>query len=153
MLRAAGSSSSTARDSTVCLVADCMSTSGDSPVTVIDSSSVPTFSSALIVAVKSVVSTMPSRFTVPKPASANVTVYVPGLRLTILYWPVPSVTATRVFSISAGLDASTVTPGMICPDVSFTVPAIDAPVWAYTAAETITVHRRTNTAHRLNARI
>jgi hypothetical protein len=38
------------------------------------------------------------------------------------YCPEPSVTAERVFSISAGLDASTVTPGSIPPDVSRTVP-------------------------------
>ena len=44
----------------------------------------------------------------------------------------PSVTAVRTFSISAGLDASTVTPGSSAPDVSFTSPAIDA--CAHTAA-------------------
>ena len=33
-------------------------------------------------------------------------------------------TADRTFSISAGLDASTVTPGSTAPDVSLTVPAI-----------------------------
>src|SRR5262245_51501700 len=42
------------------------------------------------------------------------------------YWPVPSVTADRVFSISAGLDASTVTPGRTAPDESRTVPVTDA---------------------------
>ena len=36
------------------------------------------------------------------------------------------VTAVRTFSISAGLAASTVTPGSTAPDVSATVPAIDA---------------------------
>src|SRR6476620_1261161 len=41
------------------------------------------------------------------------------------YWPSPSVTAVRTFSISAGLAASTVTPGRTAPDESFTVPAID----------------------------
>jgi hypothetical protein len=39
---------------------------------------------------------------------------------------VPSVTTERVFSISAGLDVSTVTPGSTAPDVSLTTPAIDA---------------------------
>ena len=39
--------------------------------------------------------------------------------------------ATRTFSISAGLDASTVTAGNTAPELSFTVPAIEAPVaWA-----------------------
>ena len=36
------------------------------------------------------------------------------------YWPALSVTADRVFSISAGLDASTVTPGSTAPDASLT---------------------------------
>src|SRR4029078_12519129 len=42
------------------------------------------------------------------------------------YWPVPSLTAVRTFSISAGLLASTVTPGSMAPEVSLTVPAITA---------------------------
>ena len=54
MLRGVGRVSSTSRVSTVCLVVDCTSTSGDAPETVIVSSSAPTFSSALTVAVKSV---------------------------------------------------------------------------------------------------
>src|SRR5688572_14793703 len=39
----------------------------------------------------------------------------------------------RVFSMSAGLDASTVTPGSTAPVASFTVPAIVAVVvdWAH----------------------
>ena len=52
----------------------CVSTMGDSPVTVSVSSSVPTFMSTLIVAVKSDVSSTPSRTTLPKPGSENVTV-------------------------------------------------------------------------------
>ena len=43
-------------------------------------------------------------------------------------WPALSVTTERVFSISAGLAASTVTPGNTAPDVSLTTPAMDA--WA-----------------------
>src|SRR5262245_64300723 len=38
------------------------------------------------------------------------------------YWPVASVTTVRVFSMSAGLDASTVTPGSTPPEASRTVP-------------------------------
>src|SRR5262249_15479179 len=38
------------------------------------------------------------------------------------YWPVPSVTAVRVFSIKTGLAASTTTPGSTAPDGSRTVP-------------------------------
>src|SRR4029450_150596 len=44
------------------------------------------------------------------------------------YWTVPSVTAVRTFSISSGLDASTVTPGRTAPDASLTTPVIEA--WA-----------------------
>jgi hypothetical protein len=36
--------------------------------------------------------------------------------------PDPLVTAERDFSIRAGLEASTVTPGKTPPDASFTVP-------------------------------
>ena len=37
-------------------------------------------------------------------------------------WPFSSVMVFFTFSISTGLAASTVTPGMTAPDVSFTVP-------------------------------
>src|SRR3954453_12792501 len=43
------------------------------------------------------------------------------------YCPCPSVTTERTFSISAGLDASTVTPGSTAPEESLTRPAM-APV-------------------------
>ena len=51
-----------------------MSTIGVSPVTVIVSARLPTRSSALTLAVNDPVSSMPSRLTVLKPVSANVTV-------------------------------------------------------------------------------
>jgi hypothetical protein len=50
------------------------STMGDSPVTVIVSSSAPTFRSPLTVATKSPLNAMPSRLTVLNPVSVNVTV-------------------------------------------------------------------------------
>ena len=61
------------------LTVDCrfalwMSTIGVSPVTVTLSCTAPTFRSALTVAVNDPVSSMPSRLTVPKPVSVNVTV-------------------------------------------------------------------------------
>src|SRR5215471_7603408 len=41
----------------------------------------------------------------------------------------------RTFSMSAGLEASTVTPGMTAPDVSRTTPAIfPESAWAHTVA-------------------
>ena len=61
-------------DRTCCRFALCTSTTGLSPVTVIVSSSEPTRRSAFTVAVNDPVSSMPSRFTVLKPASVNVTV-------------------------------------------------------------------------------
>src|SRR6266478_5866963 len=48
---------------------------------------------------------------------------MPGGRSTALYRPSPSVTMVRTFSMSAGLVASTVTPGRTAPDESRTTPA------------------------------
>src|ERR1051325_6989107 len=42
------------------------------------------------------------------------------------YWPVVSVMTERTFSMSAGLVASTVTPGRTAPDVSRTTPVMVA---------------------------
>src|SRR5678816_806950 len=104
----------------------CTSTIGDSPVTVIVSSSEPTRRSALTVLVNVPVSSIPSRLTVLSPVNVNVTEYTPGRRSTMRYWPEPSVTALRTFSMSAGLAASTTTPGSTAPELSFTMPVIDA---------------------------
>src|SRR5579862_6600726 len=52
-------------------------------------------------------------------------------RVTILYSPPDPVTASRTFSMSAGLDTSTFTPGMTAPDLSLTTPAIDPVVNAW----------------------
>src|SRR5436189_1369791 len=113
-----------------------MSTTGVSPVTVIVSATAPTFKSALIVAANDPVNSTPSRLTVVNPGNVNSTAYVPGRRSTIRYTPDSSVTASRTFSISAGLDASTVTPGNTPPDESFTTPVMDA--CAYADAGSIT---------------
>ena len=51
-----------------------MSTSGDSPVTVIDSSTPPTRNSAFTVAIMAPDSVMPSRTTVENPGMLKVTV-------------------------------------------------------------------------------
>ena len=59
---------------TVCLVVLCTSTSGASPVTVMVSATLPTFRSAFTVAANEPLSSIPSRFTVVKPVSVNVTV-------------------------------------------------------------------------------
>ena len=131
-----------------CCVTFCVSTIGDCPETVIVSSSEPTLRSALIVAVKPADSSIPSRLKVLNPASVNVTEYTPGRRSTTLYCPSPSVTALRTFSINAGLDTSTVTPGNTPPDVSRTTPAIVPAACAYTAAgNTASRHTNPNTFH------
>ena len=104
------------------------STTGDSPVTVMVSSTAPTRISAFTDAVNDPVNSMPSRRTVLNPGSEMVTVYAPGRRFSTRYCPASSVTTERTFSISAGLATSTVTPGSTAPDVSRTTPVIDA--WA-----------------------
>ena len=71
--------------SVCCRLAFCTSTIDASPVTVIVSSTAPTRSSAGTVATNDPVSSMPSRLTVLKPVSVNVTVYVPGRRLSMRY--------------------------------------------------------------------
>src|SRR5688572_21532331 len=59
------------------------------------------------------------------------------------YCPEPSVTSVRIFSIRAGLAASTVTPGSTAPDVSLTVPVNEA--WANANAGSRTTHASTHT--------
>jgi len=108
--------------STVSRFVLCTSTTGVSPLTVIVSSSAPTRISIGMVSTAVPEISMPSRFTVLKPVSVKVIEYVPGFRSMMRYWPVPSVTTERTFSIKAGLAASTVTPGSTAPDASRTVP-------------------------------
>ena len=128
-LRAVGRASSCSRLMVCVRCVLCTSTSGASPVTVTDSSSAPTFRSALIVAVKSVGNSTAWRLMVWNPVSEKVTVYTPGRRSTILYCPAPSVVTVRVFSMSTSLDASTLTPGRTAPEVSLTTPAIALCAW------------------------
>src|SRR5262245_7782316 len=116
--------SSTWRFITDCDTEPRTSTSGETPDTVTASSIVPTARSALTVDVNDTGRMMPSRFTCLNPASVNVTVYSPGRKSTIRYWPVLSVVVEREPSMSDGLDTSTVTPGRTAPDGSFTIPAI-----------------------------
>src|SRR5712691_8438806 len=55
------------------------------------------------------------------------------------YCPVSSVTPVRTLVMSAGLDASIVTPGSTAPDVSRTVPARLCAVATLGAAPTIAI--------------
>src|SRR5229473_6903597 len=118
-----GTESNTSRDTTFREAAVRVSTTGLWPDTVMVSDTDPTLNSALTVAVKFVVSWTPSRLNVLKPARLKVTAYVPTARSTILYWTWLSVTALRALSMSAGLEASTVTPGSTAPEVSLATPA------------------------------
>ena len=96
------------------------STMGDAPDTVTVSWSELTLSVTSKVAVKLDGSWMPSRTTRLKPSREKVTLYSPGRRSTMEYWPCPSVTAVRRPSISAGLAASTTAPGSTAPELSRT---------------------------------
>ena len=120
----------------------CRSTTGDAALTVTVSCTVPTFISIGIVSVIEPVSSMPSRWTVVKPGSVTFTAYVPGRRSTMRYWPDVSVVAERTLSMSTGLEASTVTPGRIAPDVSFTVPVIEACACARRGTSSINARRQ-----------
>ncbi len=99
--------------------------------------------SALIVTTPAPASSTPSRFTTEKPDSVNVTEYVPGRKSTIWYCPVPSVIAERVFSIRAGLAASTETPGNTAPDESFATPASETCATA-AAGNSVTIPTRSH---------
>src|SRR6059036_513925 len=101
------------------------STTGVAPVTVTVSSTAPTRSWTSTFAANPVVNPIPSRTTVLKPVSVKVTLYVPGRSSTIWYRPAPSVKTVRTCSISAGLRASTVTPGRTLPVASVTVPPME----------------------------
>src|SRR5262252_1794579 len=116
--RATGSVWMTLWFMTISRLAFCTSTSGVSPVTVTVSAIAPTRISIGIVTVWVPEIWMFSRRTVVNPLSVNVSAYVPGCRSMIRYWPDPSVVAERVFSMSAGLAASTTTPGSTAPDGS-----------------------------------
>src|SRR5262245_63500934 len=50
---------------------------------------------------------------------------MPGRNDRMANWPEPLVVVERTFSISAGLSASTVTPGMTAPLSSRTVPVME----------------------------
>jgi hypothetical protein len=130
-----GSVSRTSDRTDNCWVLRRVSTRGASPVTVIVSSMAPGGRSTFTVAVNPAVSATPSRRTLPNPASEYVISYVPGRKSTMLYRPWASVTTVRVRSISAGLVASTVTPGSTPPDVSRTTPAILLGTCAHAGAE------------------
>ena len=84
MFRPVGIASRTSRVITVRCAMPCMSTTGDSATTVTVSAMAPTRISALMAAVKSEVTSMPSRFTLLNPGSEKLTVYTPGRSWTML---------------------------------------------------------------------
>ena len=146
--RPVGSSARTSVVSDCVCVTVSTSISGLSPVTVMVSSTPPTVIWTSTLAEKVAVSVMPSRTTMVKPGRVNVTVYSPGLSAMMRYAPALSVNTTRDCSMSAGLDASTVTPGRMPPVLSVTMPAISAS-WARTADGT---ERKVTTTAGANAR-
>src|SRR5262245_56613656 len=140
MVRPVGIASIASRFSTCAWAAVVTSTTGEVAETVIDSSSEPTFISALMEVVKLAGRSTFSRLIDAKPVKLNVTTYWPGRKSTILYWPLPSVVTDRVFSIRTSLDASTVTPGSTAPDVSLTTPTIALWAWATLGTSTSTAN-------------
>ena len=76
---------------------------------------------------------------------------MPGRRSTIRYWPALSETTERTFSINAGLDASTVTPGSKAPVASLTAPVMEP--WAKARAGRNTAHTRMNVTSLIDPRI
>src|SRR5215208_3475101 len=83
-------------------------------------------------------SVKPSRTTFENPVNAYDTEYVPGGKSVMRYWPDASVVVLRIFSMRAGLLASTVTPGNTRPDASRTTPASDVCPCATTGTKRIT---------------
>jgi hypothetical protein len=95
-----------------------------SPISVSIPAVVPGRMAAFTVAVKELVTSTPSTMTVLNSGTVNVTTYVPDCNPTIRYAPSGSVTTVRVLSMSAGLEASTLTPGSLSPEGPRTMPAI-----------------------------
>src|SRR5438093_13516770 len=101
-MRGTGMASRSWRVNTVVRCAFDTSTTGEEPDTVTDSSTAPTRSSALTVAVKLDGSSIRSWMNVANPWIVNVTLYKPGRRSTTVYRPCASLTTVRDFSITAG---------------------------------------------------
>src|SRR5216683_1968623 len=76
---------------------------------------------------------------------------MPPGRSRILYWPSESVTTVRTFSMRAGLDASTVTPGSTAPEVSRTTPAMALVPCALASADAPSTHAQTAVARSVKA--
>ncbi len=104
-----------------------VSTMGDSPLTVTVSVTAATVRLKLMVALRPMVSVMPSRTTFWKPASSAVTSYGPTGRATIRYLPCSSLVVVRTRPVSTFL-AVIVAPGTIPPDSSSTTPRMSASV-------------------------
>src|SRR4051812_41758727 len=78
MSRALGRLASVRESKLVVIAVDCVSTTGEAPVTVTFSLNDATGISAFTVAVNASVTRIPSRMTVENPASSNLTAYSPG---------------------------------------------------------------------------
>src|SRR6185295_14188063 len=109
------------------------STVGDEPLTVTVSCSDASFISASTVIVWRTGTTMPSRIIGAKPASSNLSVYVPELTAGKRYKPLALVVAVGL-PMTAGPDSVTVTPGSTPPWSSVTFPTSSPNVWPVCAA-------------------
>src|SRR5947207_2758092 len=116
--RLVGRTSSDCFDMSTLVAGLVTSTSGEDPVTVTDSCTVPTPSAWSSVAVNPSVSRTFSRLTVWNPDNSNATAYIPGGNGLRRYSPFTSVTPATDGTCNAGPVAVTVTPGRTAPDVS-----------------------------------
>ena len=121
MSRALGSDSSVLLSKLVWTRVAVVSIVGDSPTTVVTSSTLLTARVGLTVAVKPMPMRMSSRTTVRKPDISKVTLYVPAGRPGKRYRPW-ALLVTVCAPSSAGLVAVTATPGTTAPLSSTTCP-------------------------------
>ena len=108
-------------DLAVATLQETVTVTGESPVTVTVSCSVASASSAFTLAVKPSETSTPSRLTVRKPASSNISSYTPGGTAGNRKDPFSLVTCVCV-PIIDGLAAVTVTPGSTAALLSATRP-------------------------------
>jgi hypothetical protein len=133
IVREVGTASSVERSSRAPTLVFSTSTVGDEPLTVTVSCSEASFIVASTVTVWRTGTTMPSRRSGAKPASSNLSVYVPEFTAGKRYWPLAVVVTVGV-PMTAGPDRVTLTPGNAPPWSSVTFPTSSPNVWPVCAA-------------------
>ena len=129
---------------------DVTSTTGDWPLTVTLSATVAGFISVFTVAVKPTLTRMPSRITVPNPASSNFSVYSPGGTAAKRKVPVWLVVVVGV-PMTVEPDSVIVTPGRTARVPSVTVPVM-APALELTVCAPADVASHTSIHPHVNPR-